>query len=590
MQKRIKQRYNYLRKLFRTKEFTLDNAAEILLKEFKDPKDSVITILSDLKKESCVEVKLDPADSRKRIYRLVDPHLERFRKEVLDRKDLEALLKEAADLIRTKVDYTFILLLLFYKKVSDKWQKEYEAAYKESVDIYKLSVKDAKANATNPTYHDFIIPEEYLWENIRNDSDKLAENFSAAMKKMAEQNPDYKDVFENFDFVQFVNNRENQEILFDLVELFSVNSLEKASPDVLGDAYEWLIRLFAPQKAKEGEVYTPREVINLLVQLLDPKPGERIYDPALGSAGMLIGSHTYVKEKYGKEEADKLFMFGQEVNYKTRSIAKMNLYLHGIKNAIPEYGDTLLYPKFKEGGELMQFDIALANPPWNLDGYGEEKITLGDLWKKQYNDWGFAPDQSADWVWLEHMHYVTTERVSGRVGVIMDNGLLFRGSKEKTIRQKMIEADLVECVILLPEKLFYNTGAPGCIMILNKNKREALKNRIIFINASQEFIQHPEVRRLNSISESNINKIVEAFRDEFHHDGFARTVEIEEVKDNDYNLNVSLYVFPEEDKEQIDIPKEWSELSEIEKELASLNNKISKYLTSLNYNTDYIKV
>ncbi|MCL5028279.1 MAG: type I restriction-modification system subunit M [Bacteroidetes bacterium] len=582
MQKRIKQRYNYLRKLFRTKEFTLDSAAEALLKEFKDPKDSVITILSDLKKESCVEVKLDPEDSRKRIYRLVDPHLERFRKEVLDRKDLEALLKEAADLIRTKVDYTFILLLLFYKKVSDKWQKEYEAAYKESVDIYKLSIEDAKANAANPTYHDFIIPEEYLWENIRNDSDKLAENFSAAMKKMAEQNPDYKDVFENFDFVQFVNNRENQEILFDLVELFSVNSLEKASPDVLGDAYEWLIRLFAPQKAKEGEVYTPREVINLLVQLLDPKPGERIYDPALGSAGMLIGAHTYVNNKYGKEGADRLFMFGQEVNYKTRSIAKMNLYLHGIKNAIPEYGDTLLYPKFKEGGELMQFDIALANPPWNLDGYGEEKITQGDLWKKQYNDWGFAPDQSADWVWLEHMHYVTTEKVNGRVGVIMDNGLLFRGSKEKTIRQKMIEADLIESVILLPEKLFYNTGAPGCIMILNKNKRKSLKNKIIFINASQEFIQHPEVRRLNSISEENIKKIVEAFRDELHHDGFARTVEIEEVKDNDYNLNVSLYVFPEDEIEKIDIKREWVELNNIEKELSGYNEKIEIFLMELN--------
>ncbi|NCS90155.1 MAG: SAM-dependent DNA methyltransferase, partial [Ignavibacteria bacterium] len=431
MQKRTKQRYNNLRKFFKTKEFTLDEAANLLMKDFEDPKDSVITILSELKKESCLEVKLDPTDSRKRFYRLIDPHLERFRKEVLDRKDLEALLKEAADLIRTKVDYTFILLLLFYKKVSDKWQKEYEEALKESTNIYHLTTEDAKKNAENPTYHDFIIPQEFLWENIRNESNKLAENFSAAMKKMAELNPDYKDVFENFDFVQFVNNRENQEILFDLVELFSVSSLEKASPDVLGDAYEWLIRLFAPQKAKEGEVYTPREVINLLVQLLDPKPEERIYDPSLGSAGMLIVAHNYVKSKYGKEGADRLFLYGQEVNYKTRSIAKMNLYLHGIKNAIPEYGDTLLYPKFKEGGELMQFDIAIANPPWNLDGYGEDRISKGELWKKQYNEWGFVPDQSADWVWLSHMYYVTSQRPAGRVGVVMDNGLLFRGSKEK---------------------------------------------------------------------------------------------------------------------------------------------------------------
>jgi type I restriction enzyme M protein len=584
MQKRTKQRYNNLRKFFKTKEFTLDEAADLLMKEFEDPKDSVITILSELKKESCLETRLDPTDSRKRFYRLIDPHLERFRKEVLDRKDLEALLKEAADLIRTKVDYTFILLLLFYKKVSDKWQKEYEAAFKESLDIYHLTTEDAKKNAENPTYHDFIIPQEFLWENIRNDSNKLAENFSAAMKKMAELNPDYKDVFENFDFVQFVNNKENQEILFDLVELFSVSSLEKASPDVLGDAYEWLIRLFAPQKAKEGEVYTPREVINLLVQLLDPKPEERIYDPSLGSAGMLIVTHNYVKEKYGKEGADKLFLYGQEVNYKTRSIAKMNLYLHGIKNAIPEYGDTLLYPKFKEGGELMQFDIAIANPPWNLDGYGEERISKGELWKKQYNEWGFVPDQSADWVWLSHMYYVTSQRPAGRVGVVMDNGLLFRGSKEKTIRQKMIEADLIEAVLLLPEKLFYNTGAPGCIVILNRNKRADLKNKIMFINASKEFIQHPEVRRLNSMSDDNIKSIVDAYRDDKHHDGFARTVDISEIRENDFNLNVSLYVFPDEETENIDIKKEWKELITIENNLGELNKKIQKHIQELGYN------
>lgn len=583
MQKRTKQRYNNLRKFFKTKEFTLDEVADLLMKEFEDPKDSVITILSELKKENCLEVKLDQADSRKRIYKLIDPHLERFRKEVLDRKDLEALLKEAADLIRTKVDYTFILLLLFYKKVSDKWQKEYEEALKESLDIYHLSQEEATKNAENPTYHDFIIPQEFLWENIRNDSNKLAENFSAAMKKMAELNPDYKDVFENFDFVQFVNNKENQEILFDLVELFSVNSLEKTSPDVLGDAYEWLIRLFAPQKAKEGEVYTPREVINLLVQLLDPKPEERVYDPSLGSAGMLIVTHNYVKEKYGKEGADKLFLYGQEVNYKTRSIAKMNLYLHGIKNAIPEYGDTLLYPKFKEGGELMQFDIAIANPPWNLDGYGEERISKGELWKKQYNEWGFVPDQSADWVWLSHMYYVTSQRSAGRVGVVMDNGLLFRGSKEKTIRQKMIEADLIEAVLLLPEKLFYNTPAAGCIVLLNKNKRSELINKVLFINASKEFIQHPEVRRLNSMSDENIKNIVEAYRDDKHHDGFARTVDISEIRENDFNLNVSLYVFPDVETENIDVKKTWKELAEIENDLNTINKKIESFLKELSY-------
>jgi len=564
MQKRLKQRYNELKSTFGAKEFSLEEAVSALSRKFQDPKDSVITILSQLKNEECLDVQLDPDDSRKRIYRILDPQLARFRKPVLDRKDLEALLKAAADLIRTKVDYTFILLLLFYKKVSDKWHREYEEALKESREVYKLSQEEAEKNAEDPTYHDFIIPKEFLWENLRKDYDKLPEKFSAAMKNLAEINPGYKDVFENFDFTQFVNNQENKEILFELVELFSVSSLDKASTDVLGDAYEWLIRLFAPQKAKEGEVYTPREVIDLLIRILDPKPGEHIYDPALGSAGMLIGAHKYVKEKYGEDAAQKLFLYGQEVNYKTRSIAKMNLYLHGIKNGIPEYGDTLLYPKFKDGGDLKQFDIAVANPPWNLDGYDEARITKGELWKNQYKDFGFAPKQSADWVWLEHMFYVTSQRPKGRVGVIMDNGLLFRGSKEKSIRQKMIKSDLIEAVILLPEKLFYNTPAAGCIVLLNKNKTKKMKGKILFINASEEFIQHPDVRRLNSISENNITKIVEAFRDDKHHDGFARIVDLDEIKENDFNLNVSLYVFLETESEAIDIKKEWRELKEVE--------------------------
>lgn len=583
MQRSLKQRYDFLKQKFGTKEFTFDEVSEALEKKFQDARDTANTFLSRLKKENCLESKMDPDDNRKKIYKLLDPHLARFRKEVLDRKDLEALLKEAADLIRTKVDYSFILLLLFYKKVSDKWHQDYETAYKESREVYELSEEESKKNAQDPTYHDFIIPEEYLWENIRKDSEKLPEKFSAAMKKLAEINPSYKDVFENFDFTQFVSNQENKEILFDLVELFSVSSLDKASPDVLGDAYEWLIRLFAPQKAKEGEVYTPREVIDLLVRLLDPKPGEHIYDPALGSAGMLIGTHKYVKAKYGENEAAHLFMYGQEVNYKTRSIAKMNLYLHGIQNAIPEYGDTLLRPKFKDGGELQQFDVAIANPPWNLDGYDEEKLRQGDHWKKQFNEWGFAPKQSADWVWLEHMHYVTSQKENGRVGVIMDNGLLFRGSKEKSIRQKMIEADLIETVLLLPEKLFYNTGAPGCIVILKNKKRAALKNKILFINASEEFIQHPEVRRLNSMSEENITKVVEAYRDDKHHDGFARIVDLDEIKENDYNLNVSLYVFPETTGEEIDVNAEWKELLAVERELDDLNKKIEDQLKSLKY-------
>jgi type I restriction enzyme M protein len=539
-------------------------------------------LLSELKKEGVLSIDLDEQDNRRKVYRLIDPQFEILKKDVLDRKDLEAILKDAADLIRTKVDYTFILLLLFYKKVSDKWQSEYEKAYHDSIDVYKLSEEEAKLNAENPTYHDFIIPAEYIWNNIRQESGKLAEKFSMAMKVLAEKNPGYKDVFENFDFTQFVSNRENQEILSQLVEIFSINSLDKTSPDVLGDAYEWLIRLFAPQKAKEGEVYTPKEVIDLLVHLLDPKPGKSIYDPSLGSAGMLIGGFRLVKEKFGEEAAKTLFLYGQEANYRTRSIAKMNLYLHGIKNGNPEYGDTLLYPKFRVDGSLQKFDVVMANPPWNQDGYGEDTIKKGDFWKERFNEYGFAPDQSADWMWIAHM-YASANEEKGRIGIVIDNGALFRGGKERTIREKFVRQNAIECVIVLPEKLFYNTGAPGAIIVLNKNKRQELKDKIVFINASNEFIKHPEVRRLNSLSAENIENIVNAYKTLSANDGFSRVVDLKEIAENDFNLNVSLYVYPEGEKEHIDVRKEWNELEKIERELKDVDARLEKYLEELNY-------
>ncbi|GAH67935.1 unnamed protein product, partial [marine sediment metagenome] len=245
----------------------------------------------------------------------------------LTRGDLEGLLKAAADLIRTRVDYTFILVLLFYKSVSDKWEMEFEDAYKETL-TDGLSEKEAKEEAKNSIYHDFDISEELLWENIRKDPARLPENFSRAMKTLAERNPGLRDVFENVDFVQFTTNRENAEILRQLVELFSAKTLNQVSSDILGDGYEWILRYFAPQKAKEGEVYTAREVIRLIVEMLDPKPGESVYDPACGSGGMLISSYKDVEDALGRDEADKLFLFGQEANHKTLALAKMNLYIH----------------------------------------------------------------------------------------------------------------------------------------------------------------------------------------------------------------------------------------------------------------------
>jgi type I restriction enzyme M protein len=334
---------------------------------------------------------------------------------------------------------------------------------------------------------------------------------------------------------------------------------------------------FAPQKAKEGEIYTPREVIKLMVEILDPKPGESVYDPCCGSGGMLIISYLHVAERYGDEETRRLFLFGQERNPEIYAVCQMNLLLHDIKNANIANGDTLDYPRFKENGRLKQFDVVIANIPWNQDGYGEERLKKADL--SERFSFGYTPNSSADWTWIQHMLASTKE--NGRMGIVVDNGCLFRGGAERNIRSKVVDKDWIECVILTPEKLFYNTGAPGAIIIFRKNKPQERKNKILFINASNEYIPHPSVRRLNSLSRENINKIVEAYRKFVDIAGFCRVVNIEEVRKNDYNLNVTLYVMPNEEKEEIDILKEFKELKELEKERQDVMMRVEQYILGI---------
>jgi len=580
----LDKRYEILWEAFHSSPFRLEEAAGVLKEKIDDSEEQINVVLSELRKRGMLKVEFDPTDARKRIYRLqsktqiISEKLS-LDKEQLTRGDLEGLLKAAADLIRTRVDYTFILVLLFYKRISDKWEMEFEDAYKEAI-ADGLTEEEAKKEAKNSIYHDFDISEELLWENIRKDPARLPENFSRAMKVLAERNPGLKDVFENVDFVQFTTNRENAEILRQLVELFSAQSLRRVSPDILGDAYEWILRYFAPQKAKEGEVYTAREVIKLIVEVVDPKPGESVYDPACGSGGMLISSYKHVEDTLGRSEAD-IFLFGQEYNHKTLALAKMNLYIHDIRNGELLLGDTLLYPKFKEGDRLKKFDVVIANPPWNQDGYSEEVLKKGEFWRERYK-FGFTPRQSADWAWIEHM-LASAKDDTGRVGVVIDNGCLFRGGKEKAIRTSIIKADLIEAVILLPEKLFYNTGAPGAIIVLNKNKPQGRKGKVLFINASGEYEQHPDVRKLNRLGDEHIEKIVKAYKEFKDSDGFSRVVEIEKIKENDYNLNVTLYVFPEEEVEEIDVAGEWKELRRLEGELVEIERKIEGYLRELEY-------
>jgi type I restriction enzyme M protein len=576
----LEERHSKLWEKFGNRGFRIEDAVEFLGKDSGVEKDEVTVVLSELRKAGWLKVELDPDDARKRIYKLkskkdiIKDELS-LKKGKLTRSDINAILKKAADLIRTRVDYKFILVLLFLKQISDRWDQEYERAHKEALED-GLSEEEAVKEASEPSFHDFDLPEEYHWKKLRTDVENLPENFSNALKTIAERNPQLKDVIDTFDFVEFTSSRENAEILRQLVELFSEKKLHHVDPDILGDSYEWILRYFAPLKAKEGEVYTPREVIKVLVEILDPQPGESVYDPASASNGMLIVSYNHVKDHYGKKEAEKLFLFGQEVNQKTLALGSMNLYIHDIKNAQTVLGDTLLYPKFKESDGVKQFDVVIANPPWNLDGFPEETLKKGEFWRERF-PYGFVTKQSADWAWIQHM-LASADDETGRVGVIIDNGALFRGGREKKIRTGIIKDDLIECVILLPEKLFYNTGAPGAIMILNKNKPEDRKDKILFINAGEESEQHPDVRKLNILKAKNIEKIVKSYQEFNDADGFTRAVSVDEIKENDFNLNVPLYAFPQKEIEEIDLVQEWEELKELEKELKAIEENIEGYL------------
>lgn len=575
----IKDRYYSLFDKFKESDFSSEDAFGFLSQRHKDDKPQAKIILAELKKYGLLETRKDEKDARQRIYNLT-PLIPTAKKE-LTRNELDSILKRAADIIRTRVDYTFILLLLFYKRISDKWKADYE---KEIKKLLKegFTEEEARQEAKEPAYHDLDLPAEYLWDEIRKDQLKLSQNFSAALHELANRNSSVSDIFTQYNFEQFTKNTENIEILRQLIELFSIYSLETASADMLGDAYEWILRYFAPQKAKEGEVYTSREVIRLMMEILEPQPKEKIYDCSAGSAGMLILSYQYVVKNFGKDKADHLFLYGQEANLKTLALARMNLIIHDIKNADLKGGDTLLWPKFKEAEGIKKFDKIISNPPWNQDTYDEETLKKGEFWQDRF-PFGFTTKQSADWAWVQHMYSSLDKK--GKLAVVLDTGAVSRGSgkksdREKAIRAEFIERDLIECVILLPENLFYNTGAPGIIMIVDKNKQAERKNKILLINASAEF---EKGKPKNFLTGKNIEKIAKCHKDFSETEGFSKIISLNDAKEADYNLSPSRFVAAIDTAVYRPIKDILADLQKAEDEEKKIKGDLSKIFSRLKF-------
>jgi len=486
--------------------------------------------------------------------------------EELTPQEIERLLWKAADILRGAVrpeGYgNYILPLLFFKRLSDVYLEEYQAL------LEKFGSEEIAAKK----FHRFLIPEECLWDDIRRFSQNVGQKLNNTLAQIAKANPTLDGVINRADF----NKQDEipQDRLIRLVEHFSQVKLgnEDVTPDILGNVYEYLLKKFnevAPQRA--GEFYTPREVIRAMVGVLDPVEGCEIYDPCCGSGGMLIESHYHLL-KNGKDPK-KLFLHGQEINGDTWAIAMMNVMLHDLEAELHQ-GDSFADPKFIIGSSLKKFDIVIANPMWNQDGY--KALMEGDQFGRFI--YGVATSSSADWGWIQHM--LSSLKSTGRMGVVLDQGALFRGGIEGKIRRKVIEEDLLECVVTLPEKLFYNTGAPGCLIFLNKNKSREKTKEVLFIQAAKGF---GRLKNMNRLRDEDTARLITTFRAFKNEAAYAQVVALDTIKENDYSLSVTRYVDAFDEEEPINVVQVWQELKKLEGERQLVDEKLREHMKEFGY-------
>lgn len=450
----------------------------------------------------------------------------------MTQKELESYLWGAATLLRGVIDAgdykQYIFPLLFYKRICDVYDEEFEKALKDSGN--DLAFAEFAEN------HRFLIPKGAHWKDVRQNTTKVGMALQKSMQEIERANPQVlSGIFGDASWTN--SDRLSDEMLIDLIEHFSSQTLSIANvpDDKLGDGYEYLIKKFADDSGHTAaEFYTNRTVVHLMTQLMDPKPGESVYDPTCGSGGMLLNCALELK-KQGKEYRS-LKLYGQEINLITSSIARMNMFLHGIEDFQIIRGDTLANPAFLENDQLKTFNVILANPPYSIKRWNRDSFEHDPFGRNMF---GTPPQGCADYAFEQHI-LKSLDLKNGRSVVLWPHGILFR-DQEQYIRKQLIEADLIEAIIGLGPNLFYNSPMESCLLVCRTDKRPDQRGKILFINAISE------VKRENAssfLTDDHIRKIKNAydlFRDQ---ENFAALTDFKQISDNKWNLNISLYVRP----------------------------------------------